>query len=136
MSYSVCVRATWCAAHRLLNYKGSCNYIHGHNYVLEIIVDSSNLDSLDMVIDFKIIKNTVKDWLDKNWDHSIILNKEDKDVIEFVQKNNFKFYLMEKNPTAEAMAKYLYNIFIQYFVNYKIKVRVYETEHNFAEYSE
>ena len=43
-------------AHRLLNYKGACENIHGHTYHFEIDISSDKLNELGMVIDFNEIK--------------------------------------------------------------------------------
>lgn len=95
------------AAHRLLNYVGDCANIHGHNYVAEITFSSTCIPkSSGMVIDFKEIKKSVGTWIMKNWDHSLVIHKDDNFLIEFARGQRMKFYVMrEGNPTAENMCK-------------------------------
>ncbi len=96
------------AGHRVLGHDGKCKFLHGHRYVLEVTVTSDILNNLGMVIDFCIIKLMVKSWIDKNFDHSLILHKDDKimgDAIESSTKQ--KIYYMDQNPTAENIALHL-----------------------------
>ena len=58
--------------HRLLNYDGKCRYLHGHNGVVEIDVESSDLDKRGMVIDFNEIRDLIRRWVEDNMDHKMI----------------------------------------------------------------
>jgi 6-pyruvoyltetrahydropterin/6-carboxytetrahydropterin synthase len=136
---------TFCAAHRLYNYIGPCENIHGHNYIAELTFErivNGNLDSLGMVIDFKEIKEEYKNWIDTNWDHSLILNEADEHLINFFQKyrdenkEKMKLFIMKSNPTAENMANYLLSLtgVLMWHNDIKpTKVRVYETPTSYAE---
>ncbi len=96
------------AAHRVIGHQGNCKMLHGHTYVLEATFYSKELDALGMVIDFKVIKDCLKNWLSENWDHNAILNIEDKDLGDNIQKiTNQKVYYLRSNPTAENMAYHL-----------------------------
>lgn len=44
------------AAHRLPDYEGKCQRLHGHNWRIEVAVRGSRLDSSGMLIDFKVLK--------------------------------------------------------------------------------
>jgi 6-pyruvoyltetrahydropterin/6-carboxytetrahydropterin synthase len=48
------------AAHYLPNYKGDCHKLHGHSYILEILVKGQVDEETGMVLDFKELKNTVQ----------------------------------------------------------------------------
>lgn len=65
------------AGHRVLNHEGKCRNLHGHRYVLEVTVSDEYLDSLGRVIDFSALKSTIGCWIDENWDHNMILHKDD-----------------------------------------------------------
>ena len=103
---------TFCAAHRLVNHQGLCRYLHGHNYKVEVGFRCSNddLDPLGMVLDFSDIKSTVGLWLAENWDHAIILNKDDAPALaavklfEGMEGAPARLYRFPGNPTAERMA--------------------------------
>ena len=62
----------FCYGHRLIDHKGSCRYLHGHNGLLEVDVESDGLDSVGMVMDFGDVRDLVKGWVDENIDHRMI----------------------------------------------------------------
>ena len=90
--------------HRLLEYEGKCRYLHGHNGLLEVDVDSSKLDSLGMVIDFGEINQVIKTWVDDNLDHRMLLCKADP-IVPTLQAMGEPLFLMDDNPTAENIAR-------------------------------
>lgn len=98
----------WEAGHRLLNYDGLCRFYHGHSYRAQIVIGSKYiLDDMGFVVDFSEIKEKVKTWIDKNWDHAFLLNSNDKKAIRAMK--NDKIYLFNKvNPTAENIVQELY----------------------------
>jgi 6-pyruvoyltetrahydropterin/6-carboxytetrahydropterin synthase len=97
----------FCYGHRLLNYDGKCRYLHGHNGRAVITLAAEGLDSLGMVMDFSHIKRVVGAWIDANLDHRMILHKEDP-VLPTLQKQGEPVFLVDVNPTAENIAKLIY----------------------------
>ena len=75
--YSVAKRIDFCYGHRLLDYDGLCRHPHGHNAVAEIEVRTETLDRRNMVVDFGDIKRLVKQWIDRELDHRMILRHDD-----------------------------------------------------------
>ena len=94
--------------HRLLDYDGKCRHLHGHNGVLEVDVDAAALDSLGMVIDFGEINDIVRTWVNENLDHRMLLARADP-VVPMLQGIGEPLYLMDENPTAENIAKEIWN---------------------------
>jgi len=41
------------SAHSLRDYPGNCSRLHGHNWQVEVSVESEVLDALGIVIDFR-----------------------------------------------------------------------------------
>ena len=105
--FTVTRQIEFCYGHRLLNYDGKCRHLHGHNGLLEIVVAAESLDDRGMVIDFGDIKDVVKNWVDANLDHRMILSQYDPFVL-IMQDLNEPFYEMEDNPTAENIAKLIH----------------------------
>lgn len=97
----------FCYGHRLLNYSGKCKYLHGHNGVALITIESEMLDELGMVVDFSEIKRVMQTWIDEQLDHKMILHRNDPMVPELLKRNE-PFYLLDVNPTAENIAKLIY----------------------------
>jgi 6-pyruvoyltetrahydropterin/6-carboxytetrahydropterin synthase len=60
-------------------------------------------------VDFSVLKDKIGGWVDKNWDHTMILYKDDEKTIDLVKAApHFKdIFVLEKNPTAENLAYYL-----------------------------
>ena len=98
------------AAHALYGYDGKCKNIHGHNYKLFVTVigsptsDSSNV-KFGMVMDFDDLKKIVKSEIIKEFDHSVIFNKNypHKKLADDLIKNGHKVVLADYQPTIEEM---------------------------------
>ncbi|OGR44319.1 MAG: hypothetical protein A2X35_02525 [Elusimicrobia bacterium GWA2_61_42] len=89
--------------HRLLNYKGKCENLHGHNGVVEVSLKAAELNGDRMVMDFTELGKKVKLWLDENLDHKVILAKADP-LAAVLAKEGQRCYLTDENPTAEVLA--------------------------------
>lgn len=126
------------AGHRVDGHEGKCKFLHGHRYALEATATSKNLNELGMVADFGKIKKIIKDWIDLNFDHNLILKESDAEIGKSVSEyTGQKIYYMKNNPTAENIASHLKNdIFPKLLAeeSFKIsKVKLYETPNCFVE---
>ena len=134
MRYSVKKTFVIAYAHRLLNYNGRCENLHGHNAKIEIIVEADKLDNQDMVIDFIKLNQVVKKWLDENLDHKVILSESDP-LVRVLKDHNQEVFTVKENPTAEILAKLILKEIKKHGINAKI-VRFWETETSMAEIKE
>lgn len=123
----------FCYGHRLLNYDGKCRYLHGHNGRAVITIAGEKLDDRGMVLDFADIKRSVSTWIDDNLDHRMILNRADP-VVSFLEARGEPLYLIDDNPTAENIAKLIFNQSRQLGVPI-VEVRLWETPRCFATYA-
>jgi 6-pyruvoyltetrahydropterin/6-carboxytetrahydropterin synthase len=98
----------FCYGHRLLNYDGKCKYLHGHNGRAIIAIEAESLDQRGMVLDFSDIKRVVSNWIDVNLDHRMLLHREDP-AVETLRKMGEPVFLMDSNPTAENIAKLIFD---------------------------
>ena len=105
--YKVTKHIDFCYGHRLLNYSGMCQHLHGHNARVEVDIESDRLDARGMVYDFADIKETIKAWIDDTLDHNMLLNQADP-VVPLLQQRGERLFLMNENPTAESIAKLIY----------------------------
>jgi 6-pyruvoyltetrahydropterin/6-carboxytetrahydropterin synthase len=122
----------FCYGHRLLNYDGKCRHLHGHNGRAIITLEADQLDPLGMVVDFSAIKRVVSSWIDANLDHRMILHRDDP-VLPTLQLQGEPVFLMEVNPTAENIAKLIFDyVASQGFP--VVEVKLWETEDSFAVY--
>ena len=132
--HSVTKTIDFCYGHRLLNYDGQCKYLHGHNGRLDIRVESNSLDEKGMVIDFTVIKENVKTWFESNLDNRMFLAKEDP-LIPILKDAGQPIYVMDSNPTAENLAKLVFNQVKAQGIAVK-EICLWETPTSYSTYSE
>ena len=131
--FSVTKRIDFCYGHRLLDYDGVCKHLHGHNAVAEIEVRADVLDNRNMVVDFGDIKRLVKAWIDEHLDHKMILRRDDP-YVSVLQAQGEPIYLLDSNPTAERMARLVYETCQQLGLPVS-RVTLWETPTSWATYS-
>jgi len=98
----------FCYGHRLLNYEGKCRYLHGHNGLAVITIEGPQLDDRGMLFDFADIKSSVSAWIDDNLDHRMLLHRDDP-VVPMLRELGEPLYLLDRNPTAENIARLIYD---------------------------
>jgi 6-pyruvoyltetrahydropterin/6-carboxytetrahydropterin synthase len=107
MKHKVTKQIEFSYGHRLRNYDGKCQHIHGHNGVAEVELSSEDLDDRGMVYDFGDLKDDVKGWIDEKMDHAMLVRHDDP-LIEYLEETGEPYYVMDENPTAEAIAREIY----------------------------
>lgn len=117
---------TFDAAHKLPNYNGPCQRLHGHAFKLQIGITGVPDAITGMVIDFSFLKNLIQKYVIDFLDH-FYLNE--------VQIRNFPYRL----PTAENIVNWvkdviLYNIPDVDGVTELTFIRLYETPTSYAEW--
>lgn len=125
----VCRRETFNAAHRLfreewsdeknLEIFGKCSHpnFHGHNYILEVWVDGEIDPETGFVIDLKVLKNIILEFVIDRFDHRNL----NLDCSEFEGIN----------PTTENIARVIWNILRERLdPKFGIEVQISETEKN------
>jgi 6-pyruvoyltetrahydropterin/6-carboxytetrahydropterin synthase len=90
--FTLCVKDSFAAAHRLIGYEGKCEDLHGHNFVVEAFFSGEKLGDDGLLVDFKILKDYLKDVLD-NLDHKYL---------------NEIPYFVERASSAEYIALYIF----------------------------
>lgn len=139
--YSVAKTFEFEASHKLvLSYDSPCSNIHGHSYKVLIEVFSDELNVEGMVIDFSELKS-INEWVMNNWDHSLIVSKDDPSFEDLDGLNCAKVHRFEwSNVTAELMARTLFDILQNNIADKinslkRINIEVWETSSNRATYS-
>ncbi len=111
------------SAHSLRNYPGDCARLHGHNWQVEVSVESGALDKSGIAIDFRDIKQQTKTIL-KRFDHQYLNDIPPFDTL---------------NPTAENIAQYFYQQLSALINNQTVRVCevvIWETPRACVTYSE
>jgi len=107
--YEIEVRIQFRYGHRLLPpYKGKCNNVHGEGGTVILIFETNKLDKNDMVFDFGEVKSVIKKFIDDNLDHAYLFKTGDI-VGEFLKFNKMKTFEMSNQPTAENIARLVYD---------------------------
>ena len=117
--FEVKVETSFSSAHHLLNYKGKCENMHGHNWLVEAYVTGSELDKSNILIDYKVLKRELKSVLDL-LDH--------KDLNELP-------YFEGESPSSEMISMFIYKK-LKEKINILSKVSVWETNNSCASYFE
>lgn len=103
--FEVRVTADFAAAHFLKDYNGKCENLHGHNYKVYAHVRGNKLNEGGMLLDFTKLKSALR-LVCKNLDHTNL--------------NDFDYF--EQNPSAERIAKYIYEQIIQLLLKERIDI--------------
>ena len=96
-------RITFCAGHRLLGHDGKCKNLHGHNYVVEFHVTGHEQDEIGRILDFKLLKERCKGWLDEHWDHAFILWAKDDNALAAVRTVGTRFQSLEEQVATVGL---------------------------------
>jgi len=91
--YELLIQTHFAAAHRLREYAGNCERLHGHNWRIDVALRAPQVDRLGMVIDFRDAKRLIEDTL-SGFDHQY-LNELDA--------------FREVNPTTENIARTIFD---------------------------
>ncbi len=121
--FTLCVKDSFSAAHRLENYGGKCEELHGHNFLVEVFFEGERLDECGMLVDFKVLKGYLKNVLDK-LDHKYI--------------NEIPFF-HERASSSEFIAMYIFHelkmLIKEGMISLK-EVRVWESENAYVAYGD
>lgn len=137
--YTLQTSASFDSAHFLKGYEGKCSNIHGHRWLVEVTVASEEVvwegQSRGMVVDFKILKEDLKELAD-NFDHRLVIEEGSlkESTKEALLEEEFCIVELPFRPTAENLAEYFYDAMEE--KDYQVVlVKVYETPNNCAGYS-
>ena len=117
--FTLCVKDSFAAAHRLEAYHGKCENLHGHNFTVEAFFEGEQLNEEGMLVDFAILKGYVNEALSE-LDHKYI--------------NEIPFF-HERASSSEYIALYLYERLRTLLKEKSVsvrEVRVWESEKVYA----
>ena len=86
------VISSFAAAHNLVNFRGKCENLHGHNWKVEVVLRGTRLEENGILLDFGEIKKAVREILEE-LDHKYL--------------NELPFFMRE-NPSSENIARFLF----------------------------
>jgi 6-pyruvoyltetrahydropterin/6-carboxytetrahydropterin synthase len=122
--YVVSVQAHYDSAHYLRNYRGKCERLHGHRYVVELALATTELDAAGIAFDFVVVKRSLRE-LANQLDHENLNDLEPFREVEPSAENQAKWFWDElrRQLPEEVAAAMLYT-------------RVWETPTQWAQYTD
>lgn len=90
-------------------HESKCAHLHGHNYLFRLHCEAESLDTVGRVIDFSVIKSTLCEWLEREWDHRLLIFKDDPLAGYLVACDN-TVVPVPFNPTAENIAQHMVEV--------------------------
>lgn len=149
MPYRICKSLEIENGHMLSKHPDKCRFPHGHTRKVEFVIEADELDSNDMVCDFKIIKTVVGEWLE-TFDHAMCMNTADAAYPEFKARYGDRVIGFDhQDPTTEVLARVIFDHASGALAAYAaagkgdfplesgvrlIRVRVWETSSSWAQY--
>lgn len=149
MPYRICKSIEIENGHMLTHHPDKCRFPHGHTRRVEFIIEADDLDSHQMVCDFKVIKTAIGDWLD-SFDHALCMNTADPAYPEFKQRYGDRVIgFNDLDPTTEVLARTIFDHATKALAHHAsltdspyplrpsvrlVRVRVWETTSSWAEY--
>lgn len=79
--------------------------LHGHSYRVELLLTAARLDNAGMILDFGLLKGTIKELID-SWDHAACFwDRDDPEYIAFIKRHSERWVSMPVNPSAEQFSR-------------------------------
>ena len=119
--------------HTLHEHQGKCANLHGHNYKLQVVVESDSLNQLQMVMDFSDLKEIVSGVIADHYDHRFLIAEFDPRA-ETLKQIDSTVVVVPYNPTAEMVAQAIKtSIGVNLHTARLFKIVLWETESSYAE---
>ncbi len=102
--YTISVQAHYDAAHLLRDYQGKCARLHGHRYVVEVALRTTDVGKSGMACDFGDLKRHLKE-LVAPFDHQNLNEVPPFTEIESTAENQARYFFDEmKKRLPPALA--------------------------------
>lgn len=75
--FTVTVKHTWEAGHRLPHIEGKCQSLHGHSWSVEAEVTAMAPEHEGLLIEFGEVKRILRNYIDGQLDHGLMLGMND-----------------------------------------------------------
>lgn len=92
--YTISVQAHYDSAHFLRDYDGKCARLHGHRYVVQVVVQAPKVGTSGMVFDFTDMKKHLKE-LANGLDHRNLNDIPPFTEIESTAENQARYFFEE-----------------------------------------
>ncbi len=107
--YEVEIITGFSAAHRLMNYNGKCEHLHGHNYRVHVTAKASSPGEGGMVMDFGELKKAAVTVVEK-LDHTFLNEVQPFDKVDPSAENIARFLFDEISKNLDDQADLLHSV--------------------------
>ena len=107
--FELYIQTHFSAAHALKGYAGECANVHGHNWVIDVFVRCERLNHIGIGMDFKDIKEAVRDVL-KSEDETLSERESDTLVVEWKEHITKYYYECTDDMLAGLADMYVNDI--------------------------
>jgi 6-pyruvoyltetrahydropterin/6-carboxytetrahydropterin synthase len=121
--FEVSIERAFSAAHHLRGYVGDCSRLHGHNWVVKVMVQTEQLDKIGISMDFRKLKTELDKVLEE---------------LDHCNLNELKIF-EGTNPTSEEISRFIYRKLSSKINTDAVKVSrvtIFESETTSASYFE
>ena len=82
--------------------------LHGHSYKVELLFESNFLDNGQMIYDFGLMKQNMKDLIE-SFDHAIALwNGDNQEYLNDMKKHSDRWVELPVSPSAEQFSRVIF----------------------------
>ena len=133
--------------HRLTDYSGKCNTIHGHGFKWEVTVTAPELNNIGFIMDYADLKMAMQETVDQV-DHAFLMHDQDPMVLEYgiegthvllkdTAGNKPRLFILPFNPTSENIIEWMAIQLIMFLPkNVKLThIRLWETAGSYCDWS-
>lgn len=128
--------------HRIPKHAGKCSRLHGHNAVVEVVMeaDAASLNDLGMVVDFSAVKAVLDSKVRSTMDHRTLVECTDTELQQALLEAGDVPYVLPNGvtATAEGIVRHIRDLIEEPLQKTEprcrlVSVRLYETPSCWAE---
>jgi 6-pyruvoyltetrahydropterin/6-carboxytetrahydropterin synthase len=133
MVYQISKEFTFVAGHSLAGLAPGhpCANVHGHNYIVRVVLEHTGVDSTGFVVDYGDLR-WFQERLDREFDHKWLGFGQ----VQVNLADNWQQPVLDINPTAENLAKHFHGLVSEWaktaLTDMKVTIGVSETPKTWA----
>lgn len=135
--YTISKEIQFDAGHRVPLHASKCKNPHGHRYRVVAHINGELITEgpeSGMVRDFSTVKELLTKFVHDVYDHGFIIHVEDTKMLNALQRYGWKVIIVPFIPTAECLAKAIFETLVENGLENLEKIEVWETPTSCAVY--
>jgi len=104
---SMCLSFSFEAAHRQPEVGGKCRNMHGHSFQVQVtLYNNDHIGGVNpetgLSIDFSLVKNVIRGWIEYYFDHATLLGANDPLVLALLEEDSKLFLFGEHHQYLQS----------------------------------